>query len=79
MLILFMVLPCTTFKHTISTIALTTLQSYVLIKYIKRAIVNQTNKQSFSLQINRIIKLFPNLLAKGKILDILKNWHCYGG
>lgn len=76
-MILLMVFPCTTFKHTITAIALTTLQSYILINYIKRTIVPQTNKQSFLLQINRIIWFFPNLLAKGKILDILKNWHCH--
>lgn len=76
-MILLMVFPCIAFKYTITAIALTTLQSYILIKYFKRAIVPQTNKQSFLLQINRIIGLFPNLLAKGKILDIVKYWHCY--
>lgn len=79
MLILLTVFPCTTFKHTITVIALTTLQSYILIKYNKRTIVNQTNKLSFPLQINTIIGFLPNLLAEGKILDILKYWHCHCG
>lgn len=77
MLLLLMVFPCTAFKHTITAISLTTLQSYILIKYIKRTIVNQTNKQNFLLQVNTIIGLFPNLLANEEILDILKYWHCY--
>lgn len=80
MLILFMVFPCTTFKYTITAIAITTLQSYRLIKYIKRTIVNQPTKQNFLLQINTITGLFPNFLAKRKKnLDILKYWHCYCG
>lgn len=43
-MILFMMFPRTTFKHTITAIALITLPDYVLCKYIKRTIVNQTEK-----------------------------------
>lgn len=53
MMILFMMLPCTAFKHTITAIALITLHDYLLCKYIKRTIANQINKRSFLLQVNK--------------------------
>lgn len=71
MMMLFVMFPCTTFKHTITAIALITLQDYILCKYIKRTIVNQQVREVSYCRLREIMRLFPSSLAKENSYTIL--------
>jgi len=66
-----MMFPCATFKHTITATALITVQDYILRKYIKRTTVNQINKTSFLLQINRNNEVVSQFTCKEKFINNL--------
>lgn len=71
MMVLFMMFPCTTFKHTITAIALITLQDYIQCKYIKKDDCKPTSKRSFLLQIKRNNDVVSQFTCKGKFIHNL--------
>lgn len=70
MMVLFMMFPCTTFKHTITAIALITLQDYIQCKYIKKDDCKPTREVSYC-RLREIMTLFPSSLVKENSYTIL--------